>query len=105
MVNGAKYAIVTAAFIFASSATAHAGDPRCDAPPYGGTIAGFKAFVKDFGAIVVPANVLPAVCNAKFGGDRTALYNLGFTDHDIDAKDTEELAVEMIVKLNKLMNK
>jgi hypothetical protein len=49
-----------------------------------------------FGALVTPARVLSAVCDAKFGGDRTALYNLGFTDDDIDTRDTADLAVEML---------
>jgi hypothetical protein len=84
----------------------HADDPRCNAPPYGGTIAEFQAFVKNFGALVVPTKILPAICNAKFGGaDRTGLYNLGFTDQDIDSKDTEDLGVQMIIALKNLADK
>ena len=85
---------------------ARADDPRCNAPPYGGTIVEFQAFVKNFGALVVPTQILPAICNAKFGGaDRTGLYNLGFTDQDIDSKDTEDLGVQMIIALKSLADK
>jgi hypothetical protein len=75
---------------------AHAEDPRCKAPPYGGSEAGFKSFAQTFGVIVTPAKVLSGVCDAKFGGDRTVLYNLGFTDADIDTRDTADLAIEML---------
>jgi hypothetical protein len=75
---------------------AHAEDPRCKAPPYGGTEAGFRSFAQTFGTLVTPARVLSVVCDAKFGGDRTALYNLGFTDADINALDTADLAVQML---------
>jgi hypothetical protein len=85
---------------------ARADDPRCNAPPYGGTVAEFQAFVKNFGVLVVPTKILPAICNAKFGGaDRTGLYNLGFTDQDIDGKDTEDLGVQMIIALKNLADK
>jgi hypothetical protein len=81
----------------AFSTAAYAGDPRCNAPPYGGTVPEYKAIVANFGQIVVPTRVLSSVCNAKFSGTpRTALYNLGFTDAEIDAKDTEDLAVDML---------
>jgi hypothetical protein len=75
---------------------AHAEDARCKAPPYGGSEAGFKSFAQTFGVIVTPAKVLSGVCDAKFGGDRAVLYNLGFTDADIDTRDTADLAVEML---------
>jgi hypothetical protein len=85
---------------------ARADDPRCNAPPYGGTVIKFQAFVKNFGALVVPTKILPAICNAKFGGaDRNGLYNLGFTDQDIDTKDTEDLAVQMVIALKNLADK
>ena len=42
----------------------------------------------------------------KFSGTpRTALYNLGFTDADIDAKDTEDLAVDMLSAARDLARK
>jgi hypothetical protein len=93
--------------VFAAlSSQARADDPRCNAPPYGGTVAKFQAFVQNFGALVVPTKILPAICNAKFGGaDRTGLYNLGFTDQDIDSKDTEDLGVQMIIALKNLADK
>jgi hypothetical protein len=75
---------------------ARAEDSRCKVPPYGGAEAKFRSFAETFGVIVTPAKVLSGVCNAKFGGDRTMLYNLGFTDSDIDVQDTADLAVEMI---------
>lgn len=75
---------------------ANAEDPRCQAPPYGGSEAGFRSFATTFGTVVPPARILAAICNAKFGGDRIALYNLGLTDADIDAMDTADLAVKML---------
>jgi hypothetical protein len=75
---------------------ARAEDSRCKVPPYGGTEAKFRSFAETFGMLVTPAKVLSGVCNAKFGGDRTALYNLGFTDADIDTRDTADLAVEVV---------
>ena len=85
---------------------ARADDPRCLAPPYGATEASFRAFVKNFGHLVVPTQMLPAICKAKYGGaDRTALYNLGFTDQDIDSKELGELAVQVILALHDLASK
>jgi hypothetical protein len=82
----------------------HAGDPRCNAPPYGGTVVAYKAFVSNFGHLAISATMLPGICNAKYGGaDRTGLYNLGFTE--IDSKDTEELAVDTIIALKNLADK
>lgn len=95
-----------AAVLAVASSSAYADDPRCSAPPYGGTVTGFQAFVKYFGHVVVPTKVLPALCNMKFGGsDRTALYNLGFTDQQIDEKKTEDLAVDMVMALKNLADK
>lgn len=85
--------------------SAYAADPRCAVPPYGGTVQSFKAFVQSFGHLVVPTKFLSAVCNAKFGGDRTGMYNLGLTDADIDSKDTEDLAVQMIIAMKNLADK
>ena len=83
-----------------------ADDPRCAAPPYGLRDVSFKAFVKNFGHLVVPTQMLPALCNAKFGGaDRAGLYNLGFTDQDIDSKDLGDLAAEVILALHDLASK
>jgi hypothetical protein len=98
--------LYVATFVVVASPAAHADDPRCSAPPYGGTVAGFQAFVKNFGHIVVPTQTLPAICNAKFSGaPRTGLYNLGFTDQQIDTKSTEDLAVDMIFALKNLADK
>jgi hypothetical protein len=85
---------------------APAADARCNAPPYGGTADSYKAFVENFGHIVVPTDYLQKICNAKYGGvARTGLYNLGFTDAEIDSKDTEDLAVDAILALKSLVDK
>jgi hypothetical protein len=90
-------------FVTVLASTAHADDLRCNAPPYGSTMTEFQAFVKDYGNIVVPTRVLAAVCNAKYGAaSRTALYNLGLTDEEIDAKDTVVLAFDVIVAKTRL---
>ena len=90
--------ILTAAIALSASVSfAVAADPRCSTPPYGGSVATYKAFIKNFGPLLDdPTRMLSGVCDAKFGGDRTALYNLGFTNADIDTRDTADLAVEVI---------
>ena len=89
-----------------SQALPQAGDPRCNAPPYGGTVAEFQAFVKNLGSIVTPTEFLPKICNMRYGGaPRTGLYNLGFTDEQIDAKDTVNLAVDVLPALKNLADK
>jgi len=89
---------------------AYADDARCGVPPYGGTDERFKTYVKVFGFLGPSAKILSAVCNAKYseqpgGTRRTALYNLGFTDKDIDEKDTEQLAADMIAALKNVVDK
>ena len=59
--------------------------------------------MKNLGQFFVPTKMLPAICNAKFGGgDRTGLYNLGITDAEIASKDVEDIAVQMIIALKNL---
>lgn len=79
-----------------SLATGAARHSRCKVPPYGGAEAKFRSFAETFGVLVTPSRVLSGVCDAKFGGDRSGLYNLGFTDADIDTRDTADLAVEVV---------
>jgi hypothetical protein len=92
------------------TATSHprasrSADPRCDAPPYGGTAAEFQAFVRKYGHVVAPAKILSGICNAKSGrSSRTGLYRLGFSDSKIDAENTEILAADTIVALKKLVD-
>jgi hypothetical protein len=83
------------------------GDGRCNAPPYGDTVAGYKAFIKGIGPLLDnPAKMLAGICNVKFGhADRTTMYNLGFTDDEIRTKDTAELAVQMVQALKNLVDK
>ncbi len=89
-----------------SCSAAHAVDPRCNAPPYGMPESDFRAFVETFNGVITPTKTLPALCNAKFGGaDRTGLYNLGFTDRDIDSKKMGDLALQFIVALKNFADK
>jgi uncharacterized protein YecT (DUF1311 family) len=102
----------TQAPTWAPSATpyAHAIDPRCNAPPYGGTDAGYQSFVLTLGRLLDPASperasdkLWSAICKAKFGGlERTGLYNLGFTDAQINATNVDKLAVDMLKALKNL---
>jgi hypothetical protein len=95
----------TAAALLLIASPAWAGDPRCDTPPYGGTVGEYKAFVKNFGSLVMPAKFLGGLCNMKFGNaDRTGLYNMGFTDSDIDSKATADLGVDLIMAINHQAN-
>jgi hypothetical protein len=90
----------------APASFAAAADPRCSTPPYGGSVASYKAFIKNFGSLLDdPSRMLSGVCNAKFGGDRKGLYNLGFTDADIGGKDTSDLAVDLISALKNLADR
>jgi len=78
----------------------------CSSPPYGGSAVEYKAFVKDFGELVVPTRFLHIVCALKYEhGDRTPLYNLGFTDAEIDSADTEELGVATISATSRTLHK
>lgn len=89
-----------------SCCEAFADDGRCKAPPYGMSDPDFKLFVDLFGHIVTPTRMLPAICNIKFGGaDRTALYNLGLTDRDIDSKSVGMLASDALIAAKKLADK
>jgi hypothetical protein len=91
----------------ATSQVVSIGDKRCNAPPYGGTVAGYKAFIENFGPLLDnPTKMLGSICNVKFDhADRTAMYNLGFTNEEIDTKDTADLAVQMIQALKNLADK
>lgn len=105
-----KHVAIAGMIIAFLSYAAHADDLRCSTPPYGGTVIKFQAFVKNFGQIVVPATFLQKICNAKYseapgGKQRMALYNLGFTDEQIDAKDTEDFAVDVFMALGNLADK
>jgi hypothetical protein len=85
---------------------ARADDDRCRVPPYGMTEPEFKAFVEGFGHIVSPAKTLPIICNMKYSGaDRTALYNLGFTDRDIESKKVGDIAIGAIMALHNIATK
>lgn len=76
---------------------------RCSVPPYGATLSEFHAFAKSFGTVMPVATFFPAICRAKFEGvDRTALYNAGLTDAQIDQESVGELAVKMITFMYKL---
>jgi len=89
--------IALAISVLMSVASADAGDPRCNAPPYGGTDAAFHALVNAWGDIINIVPMLTEICNEKFGGaPRTPLYTLGLTDQQIDGKSTEELALDTI---------
>lgn len=83
---------------------AYAADPRCNAPPYGGTVAKYKSFVATVGTLLdSPAMTLSAICNTKFSdGDRRGLYNLGITDAEIESNDVEDIAVQMVIVLKNL---
>ena len=101
-----KRLIIGFAFITILNPVAYANDTQCNAPPYGSTEIEFKAFVKNFGIFVEPADLLQKVCRAKYSGtNRETFYNLGFTDHEIDEKSTADLAVDLIVRTKEFLDK
>ena len=71
--TGRSSSILLASVLMVAFASAgHASDPRCSAPPYGGTVQDFQLFVKYFGQYVTPAKFLSGICDVKYGGaDRT----------------------------------
>src|SRR5260370_12289955 len=86
------------ACVAALTGAAHAADPRCAAPPYGGSPDKYRAFVNTYGKTLDdPGRILAEMCEMKFGGaDRAALYKLGITDTQIDAKATSDLAAAAV---------
>ena len=81
---------------------ANADDPRCNAPPYGGTVAGYKAFVGLTMQLGLPAvHFMSGVCKAKLGGDRTGFYNLGITDAEIDGQSMDDFWITVLRAVNK----
>jgi hypothetical protein len=67
----------------------------CSRPPYGDTVAKFKAFTAKYQATDATSLVfiLESTCRAKFdGGDRKPLYTVGLTDQEINKGSTTALA-------------
>jgi hypothetical protein len=68
---------------------------HCSRPPYGDTVAKFKAFTAKYQATDATSliSILEMTCRAKFdGGDRKALYTVGLTDQEINTTSTATLA-------------
>src|SRR6266446_2190308 len=84
--------------VAAFAGAAQAADPRCAAPPYGGSPDKYRAFVNTYAkALDDPGKVLAEVCEMKFGGaDRAPLHKLGISDAQIDAKATSDLAAAAV---------
>jgi hypothetical protein len=95
--------LLTATTSIVIASACYANDPRCAKPPYGGTVQEFQAIVKYFGGLVPPAKFLSGICNIRYGGnDRAVLYNLGFTDQEIDNKPLADLWVDTITAIHHL---
>jgi hypothetical protein len=95
--------LVATSLLMPGIVAACADDARCAVPPYGAPVQSFQAFAKNFGHLVTPSKFLPSICQIKYGGaDRTSMYNLGFTDRDIDGKPLEDLWVEVLTELHRL---
>lgn len=93
---------LAAAVVAALSSTAHAGDPRCNRPPYGGSPDRYRAILEVYKQkLDSVAKTLEEICNMKFGGaDRAALYKIGFKDEEIDRMDTSALALDVLKRAN-----
>jgi len=87
-----------AALLLLVASAAHAADPRCERPPYGGSPDRYRAVLEAYKQDVTQvAKTLEEICRMKFdGADRAALYKLEFKDEDINRMDTEALALEML---------
>lgn len=98
-IGGALLTVVCCSYAFAD-------DARCRVPPYGMSESDFRSFTETFNGLITSTKTLPALCNAKFGGaDRTGLYNLGFTDRDIDSKNMGDLALQFVIAMKKFADK
>jgi hypothetical protein len=99
-----RIAVLTVAMTLIGFDLANADDARCQKPPYGGNPAHFKAFIKDLGPLLDdPTKTLSAICNAKYANkNRGTLYKLGFTDSDINSKETSDLAAEFLAAVKNL---
>jgi hypothetical protein len=99
-----KAALAVAAMLIPVAASAAAD--RCSVPPYGGSVVGYKAYTNSFGDVVPAAHILASICKAKYEGlDRTALYNAGFTDADINTMDVPDLAVSLLEYMRKVLRR
>ncbi|MBV8394286.1 MAG: hypothetical protein JOY81_13990 [Alphaproteobacteria bacterium] len=78
------------------ASAAHAADPRCERPPYGGSPDRYRAVLETYKQdIATVSRTLAEICKMKFdGADRAALYKLQFKDEEINRMDTEALAIE-----------
>lgn len=94
--------LITASAMFALLLVvhlAHAGDSRCNAPPYGATEASYTAYVNSFGGIVPPMKLFSSICRAKYDNDtaaRDTLHKLGIFDQQIDSEGVADLAVDVL---------
>src|SRR3954464_7263004 len=89
---------VAAALVLSINSAVYADDVRCGRPPYGGSPDRYRAILETYGnKMPSVTKTLEEICNMKFaGGDRAALYKLGYSDGEIDRADTETLAVDAI---------
>jgi len=87
-----------AAALVAVASMAHAADPRCERPPYGGSPDRYRAVLEAYGQdLGKVTKTLEEICRMKFdGADRAPLYKLQYKDEDINRMDTEALALDML---------
>jgi len=89
-----------------SGARAH--DARCDGAPYGVPPEKYLALTNIITNLFGHPNLklIAGICNMKYNGaDRTTLYQLGFTDQQIDDTDTGQLVVDFLKALKKVVDK
>jgi hypothetical protein len=88
--------LIVAAALALTLGTVHA-DPRCAVPPYGMTENEFRALVKDFGQFMTPTQLLPWLCERKYGtADRSPLYNIGIMPTQIDSDSMFQLSLDYL---------
>jgi hypothetical protein len=94
-------------FVACASRAGAQDSAQCAAPPYGDSVESYRAFIKDLGPLLDnPSKMLSGICMVKFGGtSRDALYNMGFTDGDIDTKSVGELGLQLMESLKNLVDK
>jgi hypothetical protein len=94
-------------FLYLLCCSYAADNKRCNSPPYGGTVSDYNAYMKSFSYLFDNPHKIPSyICKIKFfGADRTTMYNLGFTDNEINHSNVYDLSVNMVIALKRFTDK
>ena len=90
------------------TSASHAGDHRCDSPPYGLSYGGYKSFAINFSPIFPdPDPFLSKVCIGKFDNrneQRIFFYSLGLSAAFIDATPMDDLVGPVVIAVKRMVD-